>query len=161
MAIGKLAKWIVIGIAVLLGLTYGVYAINYQGNYNVKVTVPVTGFDYTAGYHSVSASGTTTTSNPTSIGDFLSGLGWYTPSGPSSNPANPYVLYCELTSASGVSTQQRVLNSSAQQVPFEFTQTLSFTFKNVGAGDATVHIYIMDQTLTTRLYDHTWSVVVG
>lgn len=153
----KKLKWVVIGIAVLLIFTYGMYSMLYAGNYNVKVEVPVSGFDYNAGYNSVTASGITTTSDSTSFWDAISGLAWYKPSGPSVNPANPYVLYVEL----GATTQSQTIDSSAQTVPFDFSQTLTFTFKNVGAGEATIHIYIMDQTLSTKLYDHNWPVVIG
>ncbi len=157
----RMIKWAVIAVIAVVGLSYGVYATEYQGNYNVKVSVPVTGWDYNAGYHSVTATGATTSAKAISIGDFFSGL-WYVPSGPSSNPANPYVCYVELTPSGGVTTtQHQTINSSAQQVPFEFSQTLSFTFKNIEPGSGTVHIYIMDQTLSTKLYDHTWTVVIG
>jgi hypothetical protein len=142
----RIVKWIVIVLVVLSGFTYAMYAWDYQGNYNLSVTVPVHGGgDGTT----VSASSITTESSPTSIWQFWSSL-----SGASGTGTGLYAVYCELNY--GDSVQHRAFDIvSGQDLSF------TFEFKNVEPGQANIHVYIMDQTLSTKLYDHNWGVTVG
>jgi hypothetical protein len=142
----RIVKWVVIALVVLLGFTYVMYAWDYQGNYNLSVTVPVHGgSDGTT----VSASSITTESSPTSIWQFWSSLEAARGTG-----AGLYAVYCEYDW--GDSVQHRAFDIvSGQDLMF------TFEFKNVQPGQTNVHVYILDQTLNTKLYDHNWEVTVG
>jgi hypothetical protein len=145
----RMVKWIVIVLVVLLGFTYATYAYSYQGNYNVSVTVPI--HKTTDGGTTVSASGITTESNPTSVWQFWSFL-----QGASSTGTGLYAVYCELNLSWGREVQHRAFDiASGQDIMF------AFEFGNIEPGQGNIHVYILDQTLSTKLYDHNWGVTVG
>ena len=150
----KMLRWIVIGVVLLLGFTYAMYAWSYQGNYNVAVAVPVHGSSNPNDLSAVSASQVTLDSKPTDFWEF-----WSTFSPMSSAGSGAYMLYCEFFIIAGGAF--RHFQSQAFSIGMNQALTLTFHYKDVEPGQGTVHVYIMDQTLTTELYDHTWTVTVG
>jgi hypothetical protein len=148
----KKLKWIVIGLVVLLGFTYGTYAMSYQGNYNVSVAVPV----HVAAVNQGSAwiyhpSAITADSTPTTMWQFWSSL-----SVAGEGRLYTYEVYCELTSTGGVSTQHQSFDTTV----FE-DRTFTFDFQNIEPGQGNVHIYIMDRTTDTQVSSYNIPVVIG
>ena len=150
----RLIKWLAVGIVILLVFTYAMYAWSYQGNYNVAVTVPVRGSSNPNDSSAVSASQVTLDSQPTDFWEF-----WSTFSSMPSVGSGAYVLYCEFFITAGGAF--RHFQSQAFDIATNQVLSLTFHYKDVEPGQGTVHVYIMDQTLTTKLYDHTWTVTVG
>ena len=146
----KLLKWVVIGVVVLLVFTYGMYAWDYKGNYNVSVSVPVHCSD--SGEHTIVASTITSSSSPTSVWQFWSDL-----TSADGVGTGLYSVYCELNMT--LLIDRNVLHQSFNIVADQDI-TFTFEFKNVEPGQGNIHVYIIDQA-STKLYDHNYGVTVG
>jgi len=145
----RMVKWIVIVLVVLSGFTYATYAYSYQGNYDVSVTVPV--HRTTDGGTAVSASTIATSSSPTPFWAV-----WESLQGASGDGSGVYKVYCALNMTWATSVHSKAFDITSGQ-----DLTLTFEFKNIDPGQGNVHVYIIDQTTNTKLYDHNWGVTVG
>lgn len=150
MAVGKLAKWIVIGIVVLLGLTYGVYAYAYQGGYSVEVKVPVNSADNGHGYAWISPTQMTMESTPTSFWGFLGDLSVAGPSG------RNQTVNCDLNMGGHTYSQHAGWDMMPGSGPTMFT----FGFSNIPAGTGSLHISIVEEMGNRLVYSYTWAVTV-
>jgi hypothetical protein len=142
----KLLKWAVVGIVIILAFTYAMYALEYKGNYNLSVTVPV---------HSdsgdVLGSTIATDSEGTSVLQFWdkfslggdAGTGFYT-------------VYCQLNISGTITTDSMNFDIASGE-----TLAFRFTFDNIAPGQGNVRVYIIDQTTQTKTYDDSWGVTVG
>lgn len=148
--LGKIGAIAVIGIVIL---TYGTYAMSYQGNYDVDVSfhmsvpemgdIAITEFEYSA--------------EPTSV------LAFWELRGKSGAPASTtYTLFAEWN-------QSGVIDTMQVDVPVTLTYLdeinnevdISFTFFNKAPGEASVRIYVEWTYISSIIYDKTYPVVVG
>jgi hypothetical protein len=142
----KLLKWVVIGVVVVLAFTYAMYALEYKGNYNLSVTVPI---------HSDSGDVTASTiavdSDDTSVLQFWdkfslggdAGTGFYT-------------VYCQLNVSGDTTTHSTSFDIAADQ-----SLAVKFTFDNIEPGQGSVRVYIVEQATQTKTFDDSWGVNVG
>lgn len=151
----RYVKWIAVVIVALLGITYAEYAWSYQGNYNVDVSIPVRADGSTPGSTEVSALAPTLDSNPTSFFEF-----WSRFTGSSADSGvGLFTLYSDFTAVHGGNF--RHVQSRSFSLTSGESLTLSFHYKNVEPGLGSIHVYIIDLTSNTTVYDHVWSVTVG
>jgi hypothetical protein len=146
----KIAAIAVIGIVIL---TYGTYAMSYQCNYNVDVSfilsvpemgeVEITEFEYE--------------SEPTDV------MSFWELRGKSGAPINSeYMVYAELNQSGTLSTV--VVPVPVTDVPLSDSvdrTDVSFTFFNVGSGEASIRLYIEWTYISSIIYDKTYAVVIG
>jgi hypothetical protein len=157
-------KWVVIALVVLFGFTYATYSYSYAGNYNVEVSIPVHGVTVNQGAVWVvygTPSPITTDSEPTTIWQFWSSLS--VASG--EDRLYTYEVYCELTTAGGPQTQHQSFDiTPSQNTPGAgagVDRTFTFEFKNVEPGEQNVHVYVMDRTMSTKIFDTVYPAVIG
>lgn len=153
MNFGRLGKWIAIGIIAVVVFTYGVYAMEYQGNYDVaisfSITVPETGevaiteFEYE--------------SEPTGV------LSFWELRGKSGAPlTGVYTIYAEWNQSGDLDTF--VVPVTLTDIPLSDSSDkteVSFTFFNKNPGTASLRLYVVFEYVGSIIYDMTYPVVVG
>ena len=70
-----------------------------------------------------------------------------------------YTLYCDFTAVHGGNF--RHVQSKSFDLSSGDSMTLTFHYKNVEPGTGSIHVYIIDLTSNTTVYDHNWGVTVG
>jgi len=153
MNIGRLGKIGIVVVIILAGVTYGTYAMSYQGNYDVNVSfsigvvetgvVAITEFEYE--------------SEPTSV------LSFWELRGKSGAPiTGTYTVYAEWNQTGELET--KVLDVVLTDIVLsEATQDteVSFSFFNKAPGEAQLRLYVVFAYIDSMIYDNTYDVIVG
>jgi len=152
MNIGRLGKIGIVVVIILAGVTYGAYAMSYQGNYDVNVSfsigipevgvVAITDFEYE--------------SEPTSV------LSFWELKGHGSALTGTYVVYAEWNQTGELDTKvvDVVLTDIVLSDESAITE-VSFTFLNKAPGEAQVRLYVVYEVVDSTIYDKTYDVIVG
>lgn len=153
MNLGRLGKLAVVGVVLVVIFTYGVYAMSYQGNYDVEIsfsmTVPemgevaITEFEYE--------------SEPTSV------MSFWELRGKSGAPlTGVYTVYAEWNQSGVLDTM--VVPVPVTDIPLSDSSDkteVSFTFFNKAPGTVTLRLYVVYEYIDSVIYDMDYPVVVG
>ena len=142
----RFLKWVVIGVVVLLGITYATYAYSYQGNYNLDVSVKLN----VSTDRTIALTEFTSVSSSTSMLQF-----WEQLKGGGGNANTRYMVHWELTQSTGVVTlvTRTYIDPGSSGV-------LKQTFSNIPAGSDTLKITVFDE-YGASINERTFPVVVG
>jgi len=144
----KMAKWLVIGLVLVLAGTYAIYVLDYRGNYNVTAKVKL----------SVDTSGTVAVSEfstscaPTSPVQF-----WDLFKGHSAGEGTgQYIIYYWMN----VSGKTLSGTAGTPTIDYGSSGTALFTIANVPVGVYTLHLSLRD-SLGTMVLSKSYEVTVG
>lgn len=150
-------KWLlaVIVVVVLVGVSYGTYAVDYKGNYNVKVQFNATLTASMIADQGVSVDQVVIVSSPTDALQF-----WQQLKGHQEAVSSYWQVFLEFTQG-GKQDLKTVSMGNLTSADIGFSKSFSATFDNKPAGDATVHIWSLIGGTQTKSFDHTYPLVVG
>jgi len=158
----RITKIAAVVVVALVGLTYGVYALEYRGNYDVTVTFvlsqPVLG--------QPQVTNVAFTSEPTSTLAFWDGLRGH---GGGGGITIGYIIAVELSRKTGAidSTGAEISEVVGfQRMGWQFDDTtteydVEMGIGNMPPGEATARIYITSAPMMTIVFDHSYDLVVG
>lgn len=150
MMLGRRTKMLgVLAVVLLIGVPYAVYAMHYQGEYRVDVSMTVVMGDYR---DDMAVTDLTVTSEPMGVLSFFDVL-----KGKSGGLVGNYSVYAALNQSGTVKTQvthiQLSVLGSSEEVTLQFFE--------VKPGTAQLRVYIIWNYLDQELYDATTPVVIG